>query len=389
MAKSIVDGSASSSSSTSAISHARSIEATAFSFTASKGQPWEQINKEIIDNTALTSIDLNLANISNRELIELSKILPLFKELRILNLSNNESGVSGAEAIAKALVSLPKLTSFSFGGHQLSTCHGIGNSGAIAIAEALPHLTALTSLNLSSYCPNTEEYGIGDKGAVEIAKALPSLPSLSEVSFYGNLHIHEEGITAIAEAIPSLPHLRLLDLFMTDRGVWWSTGIHVDYDAKLFHKPLFEAVINYPRPLTCHYNTRTMLGDEFQLYRDAKKFTTLKSSNSPICYSTDELVTFYSQAKTTIAAGVGSYQTEILQQFIRFGEPLVKPAYYYELMKSNPVLAQFPPGIIPLILSFYYNPPLVEDITESCSSNIGTCEDIPPIGVSIGDIEES
>ncbi|CAK0848215.1 unnamed protein product [Prorocentrum cordatum] len=146
----------------------------------------------------LEKLDLNNCNIGDDGAQALAKALPSMPGLQYLHLPSNGIGDDGAQALAKALPSMRGLQWLSL------SSNGIGDDGAQALAKALPSMPGLQYLYLA-------RNGIGDDGAQALAKALPSMPALRRLYLSSN-GIGDDGAQALAKALPSMPGLQYLDL---------------------------------------------------------------------------------------------------------------------------------------------------------------------------------
>ncbi|PLX96646.1 MAG: hypothetical protein C0622_14350 [Desulfuromonas sp.] len=140
----------------------------------------------------LQKLILYSLDLQSEDIIDIAEHLV---QLTSLNLSRNEIGAAGAQAIAEHLVQLTSL--------DLSY-NGIGAAGAQAIGE---HLTQLTSLNLS-------RNEIGDAGAQAIAEHLVQLTSL----YLSSNEIGDAGARAIGEHLVQLTSLDLSRNRIGDAG---------------------------------------------------------------------------------------------------------------------------------------------------------------------------
>ncbi|CAK0876893.1 unnamed protein product, partial [Prorocentrum cordatum] len=131
----------------------------------------------------------------------LAGCLRLCARLERLDLNNCNIGPPGAQALAKALPSMPGLQVLRLDTNGIG---GIGDDGAQALAKALPSMPRLQHLHLASN-------GIGDDGAQALAKALPSMPGLQHLRLASN-GIGDDGAQALAKALPSMRGLQVLRL---------------------------------------------------------------------------------------------------------------------------------------------------------------------------------
>lgn len=109
--------------------------------------------------------------------------------LTSVNLSDNQIGDQGAEALATVL---PSMTAFAFDLWLID--NQLGDKGAAALAEALPSSMGLAGLFLASN-------EIGDRGAAALAQVLPT-GNLCVLNLACNA-ISSRGAAALAHALPS------------------------------------------------------------------------------------------------------------------------------------------------------------------------------------------
>jgi Ran GTPase-activating protein (RanGAP) involved in mRNA processing and transport len=148
--------------------------------------------------TTLKSLDLDLSNnsISNKVVQALVQLTSLTS----LNLSYNNIGAAGAEALAQS-TTLTNLTSLDL------TYNNIGPGAAAALAQSTT-LTNLTSLDLSSN-------NIGDDGAEGLAQST-TLTNLTSLDLFSN-DIGAGGAVALARST-TLTNLTSLDLAYNNIG---------------------------------------------------------------------------------------------------------------------------------------------------------------------------
>lgn len=158
------------------------------------------IAKAILRNSIFGLEELNMAH--NGLCIDgaryFGEVIRLHTGLKIMDLSFNLIGDTGAEAIANGLLKARSLEKLFL------TDNNIGKRGCTAIANALKTNKTLIELHLD----NNE---IGDEAAEEIADALTVNTTLVTLSLIGN-DIGDKGIAAIAKALEGNKSLTNLDL---------------------------------------------------------------------------------------------------------------------------------------------------------------------------------
>ncbi|MBX9702595.1 MAG: leucine-rich repeat domain-containing protein [Silvanigrellaceae bacterium] len=173
-------------------------------------------NEEIIEiNLSESRIDINvlkfigkyfpnleILKISNLKcdtrpiIVELTNILlSKFSKLTHLDLSINQIGDAGAQALAAAIANRTNLTHLDLYQNQ------IGDAGAQALADALANHTNLTRLDLS-------KNQIGDAGAQALADALANHTKLTHLNLNFN-PIGDAGAQALADSLANHPNLTI------------------------------------------------------------------------------------------------------------------------------------------------------------------------------------
>ena len=138
-------------------------------------------------NTTLTTLDISDNNIGVEGAKAIAEALKVNTTLTTLNIYINQIGVTGAEAIAEVLEVNKTITELYIDDNN------IGDEGAKAITGALKKNTTLTTLDISSN-------DIGDEGADAIALILKENTTLTTLNISNN-KIGDEGADALVTAL--------------------------------------------------------------------------------------------------------------------------------------------------------------------------------------------
>ena len=160
------------------------------------------VAKMLLENKALTKLDLRDCHISSEGAVELAAALCTNTTIEDLDLSHNPIGehVEGATAVAKILVENKALTEL-----DLQDCH-ISSEGAVELAAALCTNTTIEDLDLSH-----NPIGEHVEGATAVAKILVENKALTELDLR-DCHISSEGAVELAAALCKNTTLKHLDL---------------------------------------------------------------------------------------------------------------------------------------------------------------------------------
>lgn len=145
----------------------------------------------------LQTLNLSFDRIDEGALIDVAEQLPNLTALRVLNLSHNSIGDSGARTLAARLRHCPLETL------DLSY-NSIGNHGLIALASQLQENESLHTLDLGYNL-------ISDIGVEKLATKLHLCRELTVLVLSGNT-IGDAGVTALATGLPNCSKLTTLEL---------------------------------------------------------------------------------------------------------------------------------------------------------------------------------
>ncbi|XP_028263532.1 protein NLRC5 isoform X2 [Parambassis ranga] len=135
--------------------------------------------------TQIEEIELNNWGMADRGTEELTRILPVWKELRKISLSKNLISDQSGEKLLEALGSCSQL-------EELHLCSNhLGDLTAARIALVLPSLTHLKVLDLS-------ENHIGNKGSVSLSNAIMCMKNLNKI------HLTSVGTSELHAVVASL-----------------------------------------------------------------------------------------------------------------------------------------------------------------------------------------
>ncbi|XP_008297859.1 protein NLRC5 [Stegastes partitus] len=203
--------------------------------------------------TQIQEIELDGWRMADGGIEQLTRLLPLWKELRKISLSENlvsdQSGEKLLEALrscshleelhlsrnslgdltaAKMALVLPSLTHLSV--LDISE-NRIGFEGSVRLSEAIIHMKNLSKIHLTSvgtpqlcavaasltHCPLIQDVGLGwnhcgDDVALELAKVLPFCHKLNRIDLESN-SVSVSGAEALLKALQSCPALHLIRLW--------------------------------------------------------------------------------------------------------------------------------------------------------------------------------
>eukprot|EP00003_Mantamonas_plastica_P024788 TRINITY_DN4692_c1_g1_i1.p1 TRINITY_DN4692_c1_g1~~TRINITY_DN4692_c1_g1_i1.p1 ORF type:complete len:189 (+),score=56.70 TRINITY_DN4692_c1_g1_i1:3-569(+) len=157
----------------------------------------QQICEVLSDNQSVTSLDLELNNISKHGAIHIGQMLETNAHLQTLSLAFNKIGKTGTSTIMGALQLNHTLTELSLKGN------GIGDQGATSIADVLKNEDCVIKvlwLGLN---------GISDVGAFAISDSLSTNGTLVKLGMAHN-KIGGDGGTAIGQGLEMNSRLREL-----------------------------------------------------------------------------------------------------------------------------------------------------------------------------------
>ena len=159
------------------------------------------ISTAVITSSTVKVLSLNDNYITAQEVVAISDMMICLEELYIsnnrlnrkLNTSNNEMfggiGDHGAELLSKGITYTKTLRVLHI------TDNNIGPSGAIAIANALVNNTSLEELNMN------HNNIFGQDGAKAIAKAITNNKTLKKLLLYGNFRMNDDEAMTIRRSL--------------------------------------------------------------------------------------------------------------------------------------------------------------------------------------------
>ena len=144
-----------------------------------------------------TWLNSQQSSLSSAAATALAKMLPSFKLLEELDLSDAGLDEVDVEKVLKALKSC-KLKILNLGKNK------VGARGATALAKMLPSFESLEGLYLS-------DAGLDEVDVEKVLKALKSCKKLKDL-YLGNNKISARGATTLVEMLPSFSCLKVLNL---------------------------------------------------------------------------------------------------------------------------------------------------------------------------------
>ncbi|KAM4572428.1 protein NLRC5 isoform 2-T3 [Odontesthes bonariensis] len=149
--------------------------------------------------TQTQELELGCWRMADKGIEQLTRVLPIWKELRKISLPKNLISDQSGEKLLDALRSCRHLQELHLSSNSL------GDLTAARMALVLPSLTHLTVLDIS-------ENRIGNEGSVSLSKAVMSLKNLSRINLTS---VGTSELSAVAASLAHCPLLR-------DVGLGWN-----------------------------------------------------------------------------------------------------------------------------------------------------------------------
>ncbi|XP_032380022.1 protein NLRC5 isoform X2 [Etheostoma spectabile] len=149
--------------------------------------------------TRMEDIELDSWRMADRGIEQLTRLLPMWTELRKISLSKNLISDQSGEKLLEALKSCSHLEELHLSSNSL------GDLTAARMAQVLPSLTHITVLDIS-------ENRIGHEGSVSLSKAITCMKNLTKI------HLTSIGTSELCAVAASLAHCPLIQ----DVGLGWN-----------------------------------------------------------------------------------------------------------------------------------------------------------------------
>ncbi|XP_051238598.1 protein NLRC5 isoform X4 [Dicentrarchus labrax] len=203
--------------------------------------------------TRMEEIELEGWRMADRGIEQLTRVLPVWTELRKVSLPKNLIGDESGDKLLEALNSCSHLEELHMATNSLGDLtaarmalvlpsltrisvldisdNSIGYEGSVSLSRAIMCMKNLTKIHLTSvgtpelcavaasltHCPLIQDVGLGwnnceDKVAVELAKVIPFCQKLTRIDLESN-NVSGVGAEALVRALKSCPALQLIRLW--------------------------------------------------------------------------------------------------------------------------------------------------------------------------------
>uniref|UniRef100_A0A7N8YQT9 NLR family CARD domain containing 5 n=1 Tax=Mastacembelus armatus TaxID=205130 RepID=A0A7N8YQT9_9TELE len=203
--------------------------------------------------TQMEEIGLDSWRMTDIEVEQLTRLLPVWTKLRKISLSKNKISDQSGDKVVEALIGCSHLEELHLSSNHLkdltaarmalvlpSLTHirvldisdnSIGREGSLSLSKAIMYMKSLTKINLTSvgtselcavaaslaHCPLIQDMGLGwnncgDEVALELAKIFLFCKKLTRIDLESN-NVSVAGAEALAKALESCPAFQLIRLW--------------------------------------------------------------------------------------------------------------------------------------------------------------------------------
>ncbi|XP_071313722.1 protein NLRC5 isoform X2 [Trachinotus anak] len=160
-------------------------------------QSGDKLLEALISCSHLQELYLCSNRLGDLTAARMALVLPLMKHITVLEISENNIGHEGSESLSKAIMCMKNLTKI-----QLTS---VGTPKLCAVAASLAH------------CPLIQDVGLGwnncgDDVALELARVLPFCQRMTRIDLESN-NVSVAGVEALVRALQLCPALQLIRLW--------------------------------------------------------------------------------------------------------------------------------------------------------------------------------